>query len=123
MVGSVSILAWKILLATLAAPGDSHFPARPPASGEISITSADQPPGGGEVCLRGRLTDEGIECPALRSDGELYTLAGDASGFEVGDEVCVCGAVVDVSFCMQGTTIAVTQISSADQDCPRSAPE
>ena len=81
---------------------------------------SDEPPAKGQiVCIAGHLTDEGVECPALRSDsGELYTLAGEAAPFDVGDEVCVCGSVAEMSFCMQGTTIAVAEISSAAQGCP-----
>ena len=78
------------------------------------------PPNEGDlICLRGRLTDEGVECPALRSEDQvLYTLAGDTGDFEVGDEVCVCGTTGGLSFCMQGTTIAVTSISSSsDKRC------
>jgi len=61
---------------------------------------------GSALCVRGKLTDEGIECPALRSDsGELFTLVGDLNGFQNGDEVIVCGTIAGVSICMQGTTI------------------
>ncbi len=68
---------------------------------------------------RGRLINEGIECPSLRGeDTTLYTLAGDIGDFGVGDEVCVCGTPGGLSFCMQGTTIAVTSISSSsDKRC------
>jgi hypothetical protein len=82
-----------------------------------SLASAEQTPERGLICIRGKLTDEGIECLALRSDGELYTLTGDTDGFQVGDEICVCGAVADLSVCMQGTTITVTHISSDKEDC------
>ena len=65
------------------------------------------------ICVRGRLTDEGVECQALRSaTGELYTLVGDLNGFKVGDEVVVCGTIADISFCMQGTTINVSWIGA-----------
>jgi hypothetical protein len=64
------------------------------------------------ICVRGELTDEGIECQALRSDsGELYTLVGDLKGYKNGDKVYVCGTIADVSFCQQGTTIGVSWIS------------
>ena len=65
----------------------------------------------GIICVRGTLTDEGVECQALRSkDGELYTLLGDLNGYKIGDEVVVCGHVAEISFCMQGTTIVVTWV-------------
>ncbi len=89
------------------------------AGANTSAAGSDEAPEGEMVCIRGRLTDEGIECPALRSESEaLYTLAGETAPFEVGDDICVCGTVVKVSFCMQGTTIAVTHVSSGKEGCP-----
>lgn len=68
-------------------------------------------PGAGIVCVRGALTDEGVECQAFRSTGgELYTLLGDLKGFKIGDEVVVCGHIAEISFCQQGTTIVITWI-------------
>lgn len=61
-----------------------------------------------KVCVKGTLTDEGVECEALRAEGgQLYTVVGDLNDFKVGDMVYVLGTVVSVSFCMQGITIAV----------------
>jgi hypothetical protein len=63
------------------------------------------------INVRGTLTDEGVECQALRGDdGELYTLTGDLSGFEDGDRVKVRGTVAEISTCQQGTTIEVQSI-------------
>lgn len=63
------------------------------------------------INVRGTLTDEGVECQALRGDdGELYTLTGDLSGFENGDRVKVRGTIAEVSICQQGTTIEVQSI-------------
>jgi hypothetical protein len=63
------------------------------------------------ICLKGKLTDEGVECQAFRSiSGELFTLVGNLNGFHNGDEVVVCGTIAGVSFCMQGTTINVSWI-------------
>jgi len=78
---------------------------------------------GRKICVRGRLTGEGVECQALRGvDGKLYTLGkpkvAAKSGVEAGVEVCACGGVVAASVCMQGTTIAVTRMSHPD-DCPK----
>lgn len=65
----------------------------------------------GMIRVEGELTDEGVECQALRGeDGELYTLTGDLGGFETGDRVWVEGEVAQMSFCMQGTTIVVKEI-------------
>jgi len=70
------------------------------------------------VCIKGTLTDEGIECQALRTeDGELYTLVGDLRGFSKGDTVYVSGTIAQVSFCMQGITIAVQWISDKPPKC------
>jgi hypothetical protein len=71
-----------------------------------------------EICLRGRLTDEGVECPALRGpDGRLYTLIADPGAAPAAGELCVCGWVAELSSCMQGTTIVVTRIGPPD-GCP-----
>lgn len=87
-----------------------------PASGVSLETSPDAGPAKKIVCVQGRLTDEGVECPTLRaSDGKLYTLAGGLKGFKKGDSVYVCGTVPEMSFCMQGVTLAVTSI---DKEAP-----
>ena len=76
------------------------------------------PAPGATLCVRGRLTGEGVECQALRAkDGALYTLAGDLDDFQVGEEVCVCGTIAAVSICMQGATIAVARVGPAGE-CP-----
>lgn len=62
----------------------------------------------------GTLSDEGIECTALRADdGTLYTLAGDTRGFEPGDRVRVIGRPAATSICMQGETLVVDQVTEA----------
>lgn len=67
------------------------------------------------VHVTGTLTDEGVECPALRGDdGQLYTLTPrDLQGFSVGDRVRVTGKLAERSFCQQGTTIEVKNIKAA----------
>lgn len=66
----------------------------------------------GQRRIRGEITDEGVECPALRADddGALYTLAGAPDWVVPGARVEVEGPVVEVSICMQGTTIQVERI-------------
>lgn len=66
------------------------------------------------VNVTGVLTDEGVECPALRGDdGQLYTLnRGATEGFNVGDRVRVVGKVAEISFCGQGTTLDVLSIKA-----------
>jgi LysM repeat protein len=71
-----------------------------------------QPPAGLE--LTGTLTWEGATCPAMRGDdGRLYTLAGEIGDFGPGDRVHVLGHRVEMSICMQGTTIEVRRIRPA----------
>ena len=67
--------------------------------------------GGKPIHVRGILTDEGVECQALRTaNGQLYTLSGDLGGFKTGDKVRVKGEIAQVSTCQQGITIAVEKI-------------
>ena len=65
------------------------------------------------ITVIGILTDEGVECQAMRSkdDNKLFTLIGNLEGFKNGDQVQVIGKIAEVSFCMQGTTIAVDKIT------------
>lgn len=85
------------------------------AGGDMGTdASGDTAARAGEVRVTGRLTDEGVECPALRGDdGKLYTLAGDTGGFKPGDRVTVVGTIAEMSTCMQGTTIGVRSIAKA----------
>ena len=120
-------LSAAVLLASLATAPDLIAGSVPPAAGTTEpawhLISADPDPisadqaAPGEVCVRGRLTEEGIECQAMRgADGRLYTLAGDLAGLAPGAEACVCGTVAELSTCMQGTTLAVTRIAPT-QNC------
>src|SRR5206468_8531998 len=69
------------------------------------------------VIVKGTLTSEGIECPALRDQGGiLYTLAGSIGSYRTGDQVCVKGRRVQMSTCQQGITITVEWIVPAG-DC------
>jgi hypothetical protein len=66
---------------------------------------------GDNISVIGTLTDEGVECPAMRGrGGELYTLAVQDVEFEVGTRVRVTGTIAEVAVCMQGTTIQVETI-------------
>jgi hypothetical protein len=67
------------------------------------------------VDVTGLLTGEGVECPAMRGDdGRLYTLTGNLQGNRQGDRVRVVGTVAEISFCMQGTTVVIEQISRVE---------
>ena len=84
------------------------------ASGRTSPDPGSDDPAVEVVEVTGRLTDEGVECQALRSDGgRLYTLLGDLDGFQTGDRVRVEGQRAEMSFCMQGTTLTVVRIEGA----------
>lgn len=105
-------------------PARSSGGDAPPASEGTGGAAA--PPGAGSpagpddgdstIEVTGTLTDEGVECQALRGDDEtLYTLTGDLGGFGVGDRVRVRGERAQMSFCMQGVTIAVESIEAAEE--------
>ena len=65
----------------------------------------------GTLRLEGRITDEGVECTAMRSENDdLYTLTGDIGALSPGDSVVVEGTIAEMSVCQQGLTIAVTEI-------------
>jgi hypothetical protein len=66
---------------------------------------------GDTVRTPGTLTDEGVECPAMRGpNGTLYTLAVSDLQWGPGTEVMVEGTIAEVSICMQGTTLNVESI-------------
>ena len=68
-----------------------------------------------EIAVCGVLTDDGVECPALRgADGRLYTLAGETGMLFVGAKVCVRGRVAQFSHCMQGITLEVRELVGAE---------
>ena len=69
-----------------------------------------------QICVRGRLTERGVECQTMRStDGTLYSFAGGrvVEG-EVGAELCACGVPSAMSFCQQGQTLVVATILPRD---------
>lgn len=69
--------------------------------------------GGDRIEVHGELTDEGVECPALRGPfGTLYTLAVSDLEHGPGTEVMVRGTIAEMSTCMQGTTIAVESVEA-----------
>lgn len=70
------------------------------------------PPGQDAIRVTGVLTNEGVECQAMRGDdGRLYTFPR-IGGYRAGDFVEVRGTLAEFSFCQQGTTIDVTRITS-----------
>ena len=73
-----------------------------------------------QVFLEGRLTDEGVECQAIRDfEGELYTLTGDLgslSNMQAGDPIRILGRPIDASPCQQGTTLEIMEVTRLSED-------
>ena len=64
----------------------------------------------GRLERTGRITDEGVECLAMRDGDEfLYTLVGNTDGLSDGDLVVVEARYVEMSACQQGTTLEVIE--------------
>jgi Protein of unknown function (DUF5818) len=81
----------------------------PTSPAEVEFSAS---PPGQVIKVDGVLTSEGAECPAMRADdGSVYTLLGDLKGFGPGDRIRVEGTRQEVSICMQGLTLQVTQIT------------
>ena len=94
-----------VLVAAACAP-ETDMPDPPAAPAPEAVSSEEQ-------CVVGLLTEDGVECPAMQSmEGEVFTLIGDLQGRGAGDMVCACGHPVEMSTCMQGTTIELTRIGS-----------
>lgn len=75
----------------------------------ISVRPIGPPPApDNEVVIFGILTDEGVECQAMRDhSGRLYTLTGRLGKAGAGATVQVEGRLAEFSLCQQGTTIEV----------------
>lgn len=68
---------------------------------------------GDPVRIHGEVTDEGVECPAVRGPfGTLYTLAVSDFQHAPGTEVMIEGRIAGASICMQGTTIEVESVQA-----------
>lgn len=94
-------------------------PAETPAdTGEETMEEPTPADGAEQLLLEGRLTDEGVECPAFRNDedDELYTLTGDLGDFAPGDRVRIVAVPMELSTCMQGITVNVIEISAIDEE-------
>lgn len=105
-----------------AMPGETAVFTAETGDGRLRLISepvtivAPGPPPGTRIDVTGTLSNEGVECPALRGDdGKLYTLTDpSAGGFGPGDRVRVSGEVAGMSLCMQGITLTGTTITPAD---------
>lgn len=112
-----STLYLLLFLVACAPPDETARPAAEAPATEAgrapAETAATAAPGPGETCVVGTLTDEGVECQALNTvGGDIYTLVGDLEGRSSGELVCACGEAVEMSTCMQGTTLQLTRIGS-----------
>lgn len=108
----VAVSAAVPLIAVTAGAQDLYH-SHPPPVDQIGLatTVAHKSTHRPTIRVTGTITNEGVECPALKADnGKLYTLAGGTGGFKPGDRVRVIGKVVQVSICMQGTTIEVRRV-------------
>lgn len=76
---------------------------------------AQEPDRPSEIEIVGRLTAEGVECPLIRdAHGAGYTLVGDLGAARPGDRLCLRGRLVAFSYCMQGPTVAVSEVLPAE---------
>lgn len=83
----------------------------------VAFGAAQAQSDSGEVTVVGTLSDEGVECAAMRGDdGTLYTLTGQGTlGYgAAGTRVSVTGKIADISICQQGTTIEVSSVEPAE---------
>jgi LysM repeat protein len=70
---------------------------------------------GDTLTIEGRITDEGVTCPALRDDeGTLFTLAGVQEVPAEGTRVRITGTLPEMSVCMQGITIGVERMERTE---------
>jgi hypothetical protein len=68
--------------------------------------------GDGPISTSGVITT--VECPAMRGpDGQLYALAGAVTDYRPGDRVEIDGETADLSWCVPGPTIEISQIRTA----------
>lgn len=81
--------------------------ATPPAPAPPAAEDAES-----GMIITGTVTDEGVECPAVRTeDGKLYTIAtSDREKLRPGVRVRITGEIAQMSFCQQGTTISAERI-------------
>ena len=76
------------------------------------------------VEVTGTLIPGGVECQLFQTDGgEKYTLTGDLRGFHNGDRVTLSGRIVELSHCMQGTTLSIKRIEKiGEAELQKSSP-
>lgn len=74
--------------------------------------------------LLGTLIPGGVECQLFQVEsGEKYTLIGDLKGFKNGDRVTLTGEIVQMSHCMQETTVLVKTMGAPNAQHDASPPQ
>jgi hypothetical protein len=106
----------RVLLSILILPAIGAMGAGMAAAAD-DVQVSDLPKDPTRPPIEGVLTDEGVECPAMRAaDGTLYTLMGDLRGFKPNEPVCIVPEPIDMTYCLQGTTMHVDWIGPGP--CP-----
>ena len=100
-----SLMVVVVAMMSLACAASDPAPAQRQES-EVSV------PAEGIVTITGTVTDEGVECPAVRTvENQLYTITGgNRDQLRPGVRVRVTGEIAGISFCQQGTTISASKI-------------
>ena len=69
------------------------------------------------ITVSGVVTDEGVECRAMRGDdGLLYTFVDLPAEIATGDRIEVRGAEMADSTCQQGVTLRTVRVARPAQD-------
>ena len=70
-----------------------------------------------EGCLTGILTNDGDTCQAFKGHqtNKIYSFYANMNGYQLGEEVCVCGQVAQMTTCKTGTPIEIMHLS---RTCP-----
>lgn len=104
-----------LFLAAFAACMTQPPPTPSADTAAASTPAAQETDNASPMIVTGVVTTEGVECPSIRTDdGRLYTLA-TRQKLNKGERVRVTGAIAEMSFCMQGTTLSVTKIERLAQ--------
>ena len=104
------VLLFSFIVAAFISSGCAMKDAPPSAESEPRPPQQTEP-ASSPMTIIGRITDEGAECMAMRSDdGKLFTIGRPKEELKPGDRIRVTGTIAEMSFCMQGVTLNVTRI-------------
>jgi LysM repeat protein len=100
----------ETMIFALAGPG-----RRQPVASEPFRVTSRHAGRRGSVSVSGTLTRQGVECPVMRGDdGRTYSLLGELRGVRPGDRIHVEGRIVEMSTCMQGTSLEISRLRRTD---------